>query len=506
MKELFYGLVLAAGLAVSPALAATPPDTLVIAKQIDDIITLDPAETFELSGGEVVKNVYDQLMGYELEDVKKLVPAAAESFTVSDDGKTLTFKLREGLTFHSGNKLTAEDVAFSLARVIKLNLTPAFILTQLGWTPENVDQLVKPIDERTVSLTITENLAPTFVLNCLTAGVGSIVDKKTAMEHEKNGDFGHEWLKTHDAGSGPYILKSWKANEAVAMEAFPGDRHGAPKLKRVIIRHVPEAAAQRLLLEKGDIDIARNLSPDQIKGLEGNKDVVVEFDPKATVYYMGLNQKNAHLAKPEVRQAIRWLIDYQGMADSFLKGEMKVHQAFWPSGFDSALDETPFHLDVAKAKELLTKAGEADGFDIEIDAGNSSPFPDIAQSIQSTLGQAGIRAKIVSGEAKQVITKYRARNHQIVLLYWAPDYLDPHSNADSFARNPDNSDTAKSKPLAWRNAWEIPDLTKEADAAVRERDPDKRRQMYLDIQTKSRRMAPSSACSSRRSPWAAGQT
>src|SRR5262249_54536523 len=149
-----------------------------------------------------------------------------------------------------------------------------------------------------------------------------------------------------------------------------------------------------------------------------------------------------------------------------------------------ALDETPFHLDVAKAKELLAKAGEADGFDIEIDAGNSSPFPDIAQSIQSTLGQAGIRVKIVSGEAKQVITKYRARNHQIVLLYWAPDYLDPHSNADSFARNPDNSDTAKSKPLAWRNAWEIPDLTKEADAAVRERDPDKRRQMYLDIQTK----------------------
>ena len=268
------------------------------------------------------------------------------------------------------------------------------------------------------------------------------------------------------------------------MEAFAGDRHGAPKLKRVIIRHVPEAAAQRLLLEKGDIDIARNLTPDQIKGVAGNKDIVVEFAPKATIYYMGLNQKNPHLAKPEVRQAIRWLIDYQGMADSFLKGQMKVHQAFWPSGFDSSLDDTPFHLDVAKAKELLAKAGEADGFDIEIDASNTSPFSDMAQNIQSTLAQAGIRAKIVPGESKQVITKYRARNHQIVLLYWAPDYLDPHSNADSFARNPDNSDNAKSKPLAWRNAWENPELTKAADAAVRERDPDKRRQMYIDIQAK----------------------
>ena len=100
----------------------------------------------------------------------------------------------------------------------------------------------------------------------------------------------------------------------------------------------------------------------------------------------------------------------------------------------------------------------------------------MAQAIQATMGQAGIKVSIVPGEQKQVITKYRARQHQIVLLYWSPDYMDPHSNADSYARNPDNSDDAQSKPLAWRNAWDIPEITKMTDAAVRERDPEKRKE------------------------------
>jgi peptide/nickel transport system substrate-binding protein len=98
------------------------------------------------------------------------------------------------------------------------------------------------------------------------------------------------------------------------------------------------------------------------------------------------------------------------------------------------------------------------------------------------MGEAGVKLSIVPGEQKQVITKYRARNHEIVLLYWSPDYMDPHSNADTFARNPDNADDAESKPLAWRNSWEIPELTKMTDAAVRERDAEKRKEMYLELQ------------------------
>ena len=474
----------APSVSVSSAQAATPSDTLVIAKQIDDIITLDPAEGFEFSGGEVIANVYDRIFTFEAEDTETLVPGVAESYTVSDDGKTITLKIRPGQKFHSGNPLTAEDVAFSVQRVILLDKTPAFIFSQLGWTKDNVKDLVKATDEATATLTITEDFSPSFVLNTLSAGVGSVVDKKTVLANEKDGDLGYEWMKTHSAGSGPFVLKSWKANESVTLEANPNYRHGAPKVKRVVIRHVPEPSAQRLQLEKGDVDIARNLTADQIQGLAGNADIKVEPFPKADLYYLGLNQKHEALSKPQVRQAIRWLVDYQGMADTFLKGRFQVHQSFWPAGFYASLDDTPFKLDVDKAKKLLAEAGYPDGFSIKLDSSNSSPFTEIAQSVQETLGKAGIKVEIVPGEQKQVITKYRARNHDIVLLYWSPDYMDPHSNADSFARNPDNSDDAKSKPLAWRNAWDIPEITKETDAAARERDAEKRKQMYLDLQKK----------------------
>jgi len=148
MWKLLAGSILAFGLALSPAWASTPKDTLVIAKNIDDIVSLDPAEAFEPSANELVTNLYDRLVGYDAADVTKLVPAAAESYTVSDDGKTITFKLRPGLKFQSGNPVTADDVVFSMQRVIALNLTPAFILTQFGWTPANVTQLVKAVDPK----------------------------------------------------------------------------------------------------------------------------------------------------------------------------------------------------------------------------------------------------------------------------------------------------------------------------------------------------------------------
>src|SRR3546814_14856052 len=90
--------------------------------------------------------------------------------------------------------------------------------------------------------------------------------------------------------------------------------------------------------------------------------------------------------------------------------------------------------------------------------------------------------EIIPGDGGQTLTKYRARNHDIYIGQWGPDYQDPHTNADTFARNPDNSDDAQSKPLAWRNAWDIPEMTKMADAAALERDSAKRAEMYLELQ------------------------
>ena len=483
LRHFKHALLAGVLLALTPnAMAETPADTLVIAHNIDDIITLDPAEAYEFTGIEVGANAYDRIMRFEPTDISKIAPGVAESYAVSDDGKTLTFKIRPGLKFASGNDVTAADAAFSLQRVVKLDKTPAFLIGQLGWTKDNVDQMVNAVDPQTLRITITEDFAPSLVLSLLSSIVASVVDMKVVMEHNVDGDLGNIWLKDHSAGSGAYVVKSWKANESVVLEANPTYRGGMAAMKRVVIKHVPEPAAQRLLIEKGDADIARDLTPDQVAGLEGNKDVSVVTIPQATLYYVGLNVKTPHFDDVKVRQALHYLVDYDGMVNSFLKGSMKVHQTFWPSGFWAALDDNEYTFDPAKAKALLAEAGVKDGLELTLDTPNSSPFSNIAQSIQSTMAEGGVKVTIIPAEQKTVLTKYRARQHQMLLINWGPDYMDPHTNADSFARNPDNSDAPKSKPLAWRNSWDIPEITKKTDAAVRERDAGKREQMYKDLQ------------------------
>ena len=117
----------------------------------------------------------------------------------------------------------------------------------------------------------------------MSAGVASVVDMKLVMSHEKDGDLGYDWLKSNSAGSGAFSLKTWKANEIVTLEANKDYRHGEPGMDRVILRHVSEPSSQRLLLEKGDIDMARNLTPDQVKGIMGNSDIAIDGHPQG--YY-----------------------------------------------------------------------------------------------------------------------------------------------------------------------------------------------------------------------------
>jgi len=143
------------------ALAQTPKDTVVMAKQIDDIISLDPAEAFEFSGVEVVTNLYDKLMGVDLAKNNELVPELAQSWSVTPDNLTYTFKLRPGVKFHSGNPLTAADVVYSFQRAVTLNKSPGFILAQFGFTKDNVTEKVKATDDSTLVITVSKPFAPT---------------------------------------------------------------------------------------------------------------------------------------------------------------------------------------------------------------------------------------------------------------------------------------------------------------------------------------------------------
>ncbi|HZH05195.1 MAG TPA: ABC transporter substrate-binding protein, partial [Lautropia sp.] len=479
---------------VLPLQAATPKDTLVVVMAFDDIISLDPAEAFEISAGELMGNGYDRLLRYDVQDPSKLVADLAKSWSVSADGKTYSFELKPGIKFASGNPVTAEDVVFSLQRAVLLDKSPAFILTQFGLKKENVKDVVKQTGPLTLTITTDKAYAPTLVYNCLTANVAAVVDKKLVMGKEAvkdgAGDMGYAWLKTNFAGSGPLKIREWRANEIVALER--NDNYWGPKSKlgRVIYRHIKESATQRLLLEKGDADVARNLTPQDLDALAANKDIKSTGTPKGTVVYFSLNQKNPTLAKPEVREAFKWLVDYDAIGKTLIKNIGVVHQNFLPVGLLGASKDNPYKLDVAKAKALLAKAGVPNGFKVTIDMRTVQPVQGITEAIQQTFKQAGIELEILPGDGKQTLTKYRARSHDIYIGSWGADYWDPHTNADTFARNPDNSDDAKSKPLAWRNAWNIPELTAKADAAALERDGAKRAKMYQDIQAEFRASSP----------------
>ena len=484
---------LVAALVALPTLqvqAATPDNLLVIANRIDDITTLDPAQSFEFAGSDVSRNVYGKLVNFNPLDLGAgYEPDLAESWEVSDDGKTITFTMREGVSFHSGNPVTAADAEFSLRRAILLNKTPAFILTQFGFTPENIEQTIVA-DGNTLSITTDKKYATSFVLNCLTSTIGGIVDKQTVMEHDADGDLGNEWLKTNSAGSGAYSVVSWKPNESVTLQANPDFYKGAPAMKRVIVRHIQESATQRLLLEKGDVDAARNLNPEDVAGLGGNDSVAVDSELRGRLMYISFNQKHPQLSNPKVLEAIKYLVDYEGMQNSFLNGQWTIHQNFLPATYLGAIDDQPYSLNIEKAKALLAEAG-VENLEIEAGVREAQERIEIAQSLQNTFAQAGITMKITVGTGKQILTRYRARELDMYVGAWGPDYPDPQTNAGTFAFNPDNSDEIKATGLlAYRNAWDPGELNAMTEAAVTEGDVDKRRQMYEDIQRQFLTSAP----------------
>ncbi len=466
--------------------ATTPPNIAVIAKQIDDIVSFDPAEAYEFSNNEIDRNCYRRLVnpvGMKIEG------DLAKSWDISPDGHTFTFHLGTDAQFETGRTLTAEDVAFSFQRVVKLDKSPGFIISQFGFNAGNVDKLIRATDAQTLVMELPEQAAPSFVLYCLSANVGSVVDREAAMAHDKGGDFGNDWLKTRSAGAGAYKLTDYAASDHAILDLNP---HASVKgvMKRVVLRHVADPSAQFLLLQRGDADIARDLSADILHSLAGNADYTIDAAAQATSMYIAMNQANDILKRKPVIEAVKWAIDYDAIAANITPKTWDVCQSFLPSSLPGALTDKPYRKDTAKAKALLAEAGLAGGFDITLDFISSQPYADVAQAIQADLAAAGIRAQLLPGEQKQVITKTRARQHQMAVLVWGSDYFDPNSNAQGFCENPDDSDTSKLKILAWRSHFVDAELTAASMAAAKELDAAKRIAEYQDMQRKFAQRAP----------------
>lgn len=479
--SLLAGVLLAGTALLAPAEAATPPGILVVAQPIDDIVSLDPAEGFELTTVQSFNSLYQRLVESNPAKPTELEPVIAESWQAGPDGRSLVFKIRDGAKFASGDPIRPEDVIFSLSRAVKLDKSPAFILNELGWKADNVDGFLSKVDDSHVKVAWPAKVGPSFALSILSAPVASIVDEKIVSAHVANNDFGNAFLHQASAGSGPFKIKAYKPHEALVLDANADAVGGAPKLKGIILKNVTDPAARRLLVEQGDVDIARDLGADQIAALKDKSDLKVLTVPSAEIDYLAFNlvsPTNPNTKNPALWEAARWIVDYQGISKDLLKGQYSVHQAFLPSGFPGALDDNPFKQDIPKAKEILAKAGLDKGLTIKLDVINQPPYPQIAQALQSDFAKAGITLEIQPAVASQFYSKIRGREHEAALLFWIPDYFDAHSNASAFAINRDDG----TKTVAWRQGWVIPKLSDETQAAVEETDPAKRVQDYLAIQ------------------------
>jgi peptide/nickel transport system substrate-binding protein len=462
------------------AAAATPKDQLVIATNMSSMRGLDPNEINQLEAAEIVANLYERLIVLPADDITKPAPGVAESWSVSPDGKTFTFKIRSGIKFHSGNPLTAKDVEWSLRRLVKLGLAPSVDLRQWGFTDKNVDDLIKASDDTTVVLQTPSLWNPNLILYSLASFSTSILDSKFLAEHEKDGDMGREFLQANDAGSGPYALRTWRVNDLLIADANKDYWQGAPKMRRVVLRHMPESSGQRLQLEAGDVDVATRLSSTDLAAVESGGKADIQKTPGFGFYYLALNQKDEILSNPKVREAFRYLIDYDGLANTVMKYYGIKQQTIIPAGLPGASEVNPYKLDIEKAKQLLAEAGYPNGFSKVYYATPVTPEYEVAQSLQANAAKAGIKLDLQGGDH---IGKFRTREFEIFSARSGERLPDPHAVLQSYATNANNSDDAKLTGLnAWRTAWDVPkDIQDMVTAAAHETDQQKRVDLYAKI-------------------------
>ncbi|MGN6317846.1 ABC transporter substrate-binding protein [Trinickia sp.] len=480
-------LVQAAALAATPYMAtriagaATPKAMAVIGQSIDGIVNgFDPAEAYDASL-DTIGNMYRTLFAADPAKPGQLAGDLAHDWTVSADGTHWTIKLRPALQFESGAPVTADDVAFSLQRVIRLNRAPSFLLGQLGLTPANIETAVRASAPDTVAITLPEARASGLVMAALSTTCASVVEKKVVLAHETNGDLGNAWLRTHSAGAGAYRLVSWQASDHIVLDtnAHAGVK---PLTPRAAIRHMAEPATELLLLKRGDIDIGRTLGSDQLKTISGDTSLDVVSKDVLTLLLLQVNMAVPQFQKVQARQAIKLAIDYDAIARNITPDLWSVWQSFLPKGTPGALHARLFQKDLAKAKALMSEAGLAAGVSVTLDHPNSWPFVEIAQALQADLGQIGIRVELLAGSYAQVLAKRRARTHQMSLARFSADHLDPSSFASYYCFNPDDSADSKNKTGAWNAHFVDAKLNAAGDAAAREMNEQKRIAMYADMQ------------------------
>ena len=455
----------------------TRDNTLIFAVDVTDLLTLDPAVAYEFGGVEVAGNLYESLVSFTPGGTGELVPVLAESWDVTQDGDMwkLSFKLNPDAKFSSGNQVTADDVVFSWGRVLDINKSPAFLLSEVcAMTKENMTA----VDATTVEVKIPNTASPQVCLSVLTFSTAGVVEK-AQVEPNMGDDMGESWLNDNSAGSGPYVLNRWDRSVSVTLDANANYWGGtAPAMKRVIIQNTPELANLEAAIETGDADIAQDLGTEQATALEGNPDVTLVRGLTTVLQYIGLNVTEPPLDNPDVREAIRYAINYDDII-TLLGGNGELVQGIIPIGFAGNTGSNPFTQDVDKAKELLAAAGVAEGTEINflVPTGTATggiEWSVVGAKIQADLEAVGLKLNIQQLQQSELLNVYRAQDGQMVLMNWSPDFPDPDGNATPFAN-------FEAKSLAWRNEWDDPKAIEMTKAAAVESDPAKRAEMYAEL-------------------------
>lgn len=453
-------------------------DTLIFGSDITDIITLDPAVAYEFSGIQAEASIYETLVSF-VAGQTGVQPALAESWEVSEDGdmSVITFKLNPNAKFASGAPVTADDVVYSWSRAIDLNKSPAFLLIDIAQvTKENMSA----VDAQTFQVKIPKTVSPQVFLSIITFTVAGVVEK-AVVEANAGDDMGSTWLNDNSAGSGPYVLNKWEREVQVVLDANANYWGEAPKSKRVIMTHIGEAANRQAAIETGDADIVQDLSPEQKTALEGNADVQIITADNTQLVYIGMNAQVPPFDNADVREAVRYAINYDEII-ALTGGDAKLVQEVIPAGFLGHTGQTPFKQDIAKAKELLAKAGVAEGTEVTALVPADFPagpidFPTLAAKIQSDLAQIGLTLNLQQLQVSELLNIYRSEDSaakQMVFILWGPDYPDPDGNMTPFTNY-------AAKSIAWRNGWDNPEIADMVAQAAIAPTADERVAKYAEI-------------------------
>ena len=320
-------------------------------------------------------------------------PSLAESWTMSPDGRTYDFKLRENLRFHNGDSFTAEDVKFSFARAKGKLLH------------EKVKE-VTVVSPSRVRFTLHEPW-PDFMnyYGNVVSGAGWVVPKKY-MEQ-----VGPDGFKKHPIGLGPYKFVSHTVGVELVMEAFEGYWRKVPSVKRVVFKMVPESTTRVAMLKRGEVDIAYLLEAPQALELKRDPAVKLAFSGGIAVFFLDfldMWDPKSPWADQRVRLAASLALDRRALSEAETLGASKPAGNFVPRTFEFALPLEPHPYDPARAKKLLAEAGYPGGFDAG-EFHQLPPYFGLGEAIVGYLGAVGIRTTMRPMERAAYLSALQAK-------------------------------------------------------------------------------------------------